>query len=370
MPISATSHSFAAGDIDYINNLNLVRADVGTLITDANTNPKGTMASQNANSVAITGGTVGGLTSLGIKTTSPIEEVDINGGTGDGSAYDSVLALTRTSSTGNKLAGKLVLDDKNTNYGNIVLRVKTTVSGAENASYYTDALCVDGQFGYVGIGTTPTVNLHVMRTGAGDCNAIFKADTDGAEIFVDAKNNYASYRTRINGVNKWGIGHVGSANDLYFYDYVAGSVRVAVTDAGNMLVGTTTDNGSDKLQVNGGASSTGRIVSTSSSAGVGYATGAGGTVTQTTSITTAVTLNAVCGKIALFNHVFTAGTKVQFTLNNSTLGADDILVLNGSSGPIRILAYAIGNTIVLDPLDSGSGGTNYIKFAVIKAVTA
>jgi len=60
MTITTTSHAFAAGDIDYINNLNNVRNDIGSLTTDANA--KGTMSTQNANAVAITGGTLGGVT--------------------------------------------------------------------------------------------------------------------------------------------------------------------------------------------------------------------------------------------------------------------------------------------------------------------
>lgn len=60
MAVTPTSHTFAAGDIDYINNLNLVRNDIGSLATDANA--KGTMSTQNANAVAINGGTLDGIT--------------------------------------------------------------------------------------------------------------------------------------------------------------------------------------------------------------------------------------------------------------------------------------------------------------------
>jgi len=56
MAVTPTSHAFAAGDIDYINNLNMVRNDIGTLATDANA--KGTMSTQNAVAVTIAGGTL------------------------------------------------------------------------------------------------------------------------------------------------------------------------------------------------------------------------------------------------------------------------------------------------------------------------
>ena len=84
----------------------------------------------------------------------PIDKLNVNGGTGDTSTQDSKLALTRTSSTGNVLAGKMVLKHKATNYGNLVFQVKTTASSAENSAYYTDAITIDGQNANVGIGTT------------------------------------------------------------------------------------------------------------------------------------------------------------------------------------------------------------------------
>ena len=65
---------------------------------------------------------------VGIGTTNPIDKLNVNGGTGDTSTQDSKLALTRTSSTGNVLAGKMVLKHKATNFGNLVFQVKTTAS--------------------------------------------------------------------------------------------------------------------------------------------------------------------------------------------------------------------------------------------------
>ena len=68
-------------------------------------------------------------------------------------------------------------------------------------------------------------------------------------------------------------------------------------------------------------------VTSSGTAGVGYATGAGGTVTQGTSRTTGVTLNKTAGAITLFSAAGTT-TAATFTVTNSTVAATDVIILN------------------------------------------
>jgi hypothetical protein len=91
---------------------------------------------------------------VGIGTNNPIEKLNINGGTGDGTAFDAKMALTKTSSTGNILTAKIVLNDADTNFGNLTFKVKTTASKHEIESFYTDALTIKGSNANVGIGTT------------------------------------------------------------------------------------------------------------------------------------------------------------------------------------------------------------------------
>jgi hypothetical protein len=99
---------------------------------------------------------------IGIGTSTPIERLNVNGGTGDGIASDTKIALTRTSSTGNVEAAKIVLDDADTNFGNLVFRVKTTASSAEMDNFYSDALTIKGSNANIGIGTsTPDSKLTV-----------------------------------------------------------------------------------------------------------------------------------------------------------------------------------------------------------------
>ena len=64
----------------------------------------------------------------------------------------------------------------------------------------------------------------------------------------------------------------------------------------------------------------------------GYTAAAQGTVTQATSKSTAVTLNKSAGQITMNNAALGATTNVTFTLNNSFISANDLIILNIASG--------------------------------------
>lgn len=65
---------------------------------------------------------------------------------------------------------------------------------------------------------------------------------------------------------------------------------------------------------------------------LGYTAAAQGTVTQATSKSTAVTLNKSAGRITMNGAALGATTNVTFTLNNSYISTNDILILNVSGG--------------------------------------
>jgi len=64
----------------------------------------------------------------------------------------------------------------------------------------------------------------------------------------------------------------------------------------------------------------------------GYTTAAQGTVTQATDKSTAVTLNKSAGRITMNGAALAANTAVSFTLNNSFISANDIVITNISAG--------------------------------------
>jgi hypothetical protein len=81
----------------------------------------------------------------------------------------------------------------------------------------------------------------------------------------------------------------------------------------------------------------------------GYTAAAQGTVTQATSKSTAVTLNKSAGRITLNAASLAATTNVSFTLNNSFISANDIVILNLSSG-----ATAASYNLWVDALGTGT----------------
>lgn len=108
--------------------------------------------------------------------------------------------------------------------------------------------------------------------------------------------------------------------------------------------------------------------------GLGYATGAGGAVTQASSRTTGVTLSKVCGAITLVSAAGSA-TPATFTVTNTVVEATDTIVLsqksgtdllelfvtNVGAGSFKITFFTTGGTTTEQPV---------INFAVIKAKAA
>lgn len=111
--------------------------------------------------------------------------------------------------------------------------------------------------------------------------------------------------------------------------------------------------------------------------GLGYRPGAGGTVTQLTNKATAVTLNTPVGEITTNNASLAANTVVSFTLNNTVIEAQDLLVINHTSGG-TIGAYsfnaacaASSAVIYIRNLTGGPlSETLTLRFALIKGATS
>ena len=140
--------------------------------------------------------------------------------------------------------------------------------------------------------------------------------------------------------------------------------------SGNLTCGTLTCGAASASSV----ASTGSIASSSSSSGIGYATGAGGAETQQTSRTTAVTINKTCGSITMFSAAGSA-TAATFTVNNTTVGINDCIILNQRSGTnlydLVVSAVAAGSFNITFRTTGGTAtDAPVINFAVIKAATA
>jgi len=82
---------------------------------------------------------------------------------------------------------------------------------------------------------------------------------------------------------------------------------------------------------------------------LGYTTAGQGTVTQATSKSTAVTLNKSAGQITMNNAALAGATAVSFTLNNTFISTNDILILNVGAG-----ATATAYTVYTSSISAGS----------------
>lgn len=106
---------------------------------------------------------------------------------------------------------------------------------------------------------------------------------------------------------------------------------------------------------------------------IGYTSGSGGSVTQTGTINSAVTLNKPCGKITLVSHDFSNNDIQQFTLNNSFIGIDDVVAVTFRSGDAKLYTETVVTTngscnITVGDAHNQSTGSIVVvlNFAIIK----
>lgn len=127
----------------------------------------------------------------------------------------------------------------------------------------------------------------------------------------------------------------------------------------------------------GAVSAASSVKSSSPTAGVGYATGAGGTVTQATSRSTGVTLSKTSGQITTTADSLAAATIVTFTVTNTTVAATDSVIVSKVSGDVDTHCWV--NAVAAGSFDVSLRNTHassadvtafVLNFAVIKGVTA
>lgn len=147
----------------------------------------------------------------------------------------------------------------------------------------------------------------------------------------------------------------------------------AGVNSGKLGTGTTLPlcfsiDGTDALQID-----TNRNIRSIGGGGLGYGVGSGGAVTQATNKGTAVTLNKTCGRITMNNAALAASAIVSFSVNNSTVGEYDTVLLSG----VQVhdwanyrLDVSVSNGVFVVILQNVSAGSRsealVINFSVIK----
>jgi len=246
------------------------------------------------------------------------------------------------------------------------LKINAESTGATGyIRFYTDTterLRIDSS-GRVGIGSTsPTSILEISHATADYVQGIIITNTNtkyGSRLLFRSPLNTGTVISAASIMQGWDTD--GRAN-----------VSLNIADA-SALVERVRFAGSGSIFVTGTISSSGKI---------GYGnlsgTGVGGTVTQLTSKSTAVTLNKICGQITMNNASLAAGAEVSFTLNNTSIAATDIVILSISSGAtagaynLHVDAVAVNSCVIsITNLSAGAlAEAPVINFAVIKSVNA
>lgn len=121
----------------------------------------------------------------------------------------------------------------------------------------------------------------------------------------------------------------------------------------------------------------GGVIAHDTTTGIGYGTGAGSTVTQITSSSTAVTINAVCGQITTVALTTAGAAEEAFVVNNSVVDANDVVVVSttyaGAGKPIVFVTNQGAGVFTVNITNVSASALDavcVINFAVIKSVTA
>lgn len=178
---------------------------------------------------------------------------------------------------------------------------------------------------------------------------------------------------------------IGARVALGIPTFAGTNVTQVLTDAATLYIAGTPVAGTNMAITNpwslwvdaGSARFDGAVSMTSPTAGFGYATGAGGTVTQATSKSTAVTLNTVTGAITMNGAALAADTTVSFTLTNSAIAATDaVIVLHESAGTLGAYSFAstaAAGSASISVHNNTPGSLSeaiVLRFVVIKSVNA
>lgn len=244
-------------------------------------------------------------------------------------------------------------------------------------------ISADGDPNYLSLdvyGTTATNSIIARRargtqaapTAIQSGDGLFQFTTMGyAGSGAYAASKWSSFGAILlaSATENWSPTNQGSAWDFYTTAVGGTSLAVRARISEGLSVGSIVPPGI------GAISATAAIRSSGATQGVGYATGAGGTVPQATSRTTGVTLDKVCGAITLFAAAPAVGTWVSFTVTNSTVAATDVphvAIKSGTNTYIaHVTAVAAGSfQISFTSIVGTASDSPVINFDIVKAVTA
>lgn len=198
-------------------------------------------------------------------------------------------------------------------------------------------------------------------------------NNNGGSLTIRAGNAETSLGTGNGGALALDGGSEGGAGGT------EGAISIGTTYAGSVAIAKT----GVTTTINGPTVGKSSIKSDHATAGIGYATGAGGTVTQATSKSTGVTLNKACGQITTHAESLGDYSSTAFTVTNSAVAVGDTVVLSLAETGVEETGFSARSYVLsVENVVAGafdiviwnfSGGALaealVIDFAVVKAVT-
>ena len=333
---------------------------VGTLTVDANIT-LASMANLAANSI-IGNNTGSPATPLALsvsqtKTLLAIAQADVAGlTTASSPSFNQITSTVVTGTAPLVVASTTVVANLNASYlGGYNWTTPGAIGGSvPNSGSFTTLNTTGDISAYSSATTKPQLTI---ANDTNDVNAsylIFYKDRGGSHGITGDTLGTIAWATVDNTDNYKISARIYSTAFLIGATYVQGAVKVDTMD--------TAGTSATRLTItSAGTTATGSMLSSSATAGIGYTTGAGGSVTQLTTKSTGVTLNTATGQITLSNASLGGNTSVSFTFTNSAIGANDIPVFAIKSGAtvgdyyIQIDAVTAGACTVTLRNNTGGG---------------
>lgn len=228
---------------------------------------------------------------------------------------------------------------------------------------------------YLGTPVSGTYLPMTFYTGGSERMRIDTSGNVGVGVAPTASVGEAQVSGSVHATSQLRVGQVGSTTYSGYLQNLSNTTRSISLEAdptnaaANSIISFRVD-GAEKAQID----SSGNVLVTNA-AGLGYGTGAGGTVTQATSKSTAVTLNKPAGRITTAADALAAGATVSFTLNNSLISATDVVMVTpyGFSSYTAVVGEVSAGTATIRLTNLSGGSLSQavgINFAIIKGATA
>jgi len=301
--------------------------------------------------------TIDASQNVGIGTTSASNTL-FSAGKSDGGIYTKWAAYFGSNAGGASVANGLGLTlgwnysagggESNIVYGTIAGVSPALAFSSSTGTVQTERMRIDSS-GNVGIGTnSPSSSLDVR----GSTNTI---------ITSQGTSGYGGFYARGSGTN---------AAYLFMGNITNGEGFRLTNDAAN---------GNASFSIGSSATNVmlmdvSQVSVVAPTAKLGYGTGSGGTVTQATSKSTAVTLNKPTGQITTASDALASLASATFTISNSLItGADTVIVTSGNVNySVRAITSSSGSFQIIIKNESGGSLSQavVINFAIIKGATS